>query len=99
MEIKTKFNLGDIVYYFDKNKIKEGKVDSVGISGFVSTEKSIMNISYTLYADNEGFKIKNEDQVFLNHASAIKNLLPNMIDIKDKKIVSTLKKEVEKLSK
>lgn len=49
MEVKSKFNIGDVVFHISDNKIKEQKVSGVGMS---VGERGVI-ITYTLSPGDE----------------------------------------------
>jgi len=49
MEVKSKFNIGDVVFHISDNKIKEQKVSGVGMS---VSERGVL-ITYTLSPGDE----------------------------------------------
>ncbi len=66
MEVETKFNIGDNVYFITDNKVQ--KMDITGISISVNGNES--NIEYTLHFDTN----INENLVFASKEELLKSL-------------------------
>ena len=66
MDIKTKYEIGQRVFYMDNNKVKEGTIDRIHIDAQYNANYNKVKISYRLfttakfYEDNELFPTKEE---------------------------------------
>ena len=66
MDIKTKYEIGQRVFYMDNNKVKEGTIDRIYIDAQYNANYNKVKISYRLfttakfYEDNELFPTKEE---------------------------------------
>ena len=66
MEIKTKYDIGQSVFYMDSNRVKEDKIDQIHIDARYNAEDIKVRMSYGLfnttkcYYDKELFPTKEE---------------------------------------
>lgn len=81
MKIETKYNIGDIVYYPEYNKVKQGKIITVDIK-FRSTEdknlKNCREINYGVLGTDMLDRIptmRNEYGLYTNREDAVKLLV------------------------
>ena len=81
MEIKTKYNINDKVYFIHGNKIIHNKITSIDISIYERNNKVIQNIRYTIDLGNlfgrricDTFTSRNEEELFLTKEELIKSI-------------------------
>lgn len=48
MELKTKFNPGDVVHFMFENKIATGEIEKVYIQAYVNKDQPVIKISYEI---------------------------------------------------
>ena len=74
MEVKTKYNIDDIVFYMQDNCIKSNKIDIIVIRQWKEDElNKYGSQSYIEYCGIGHFKLK-ENQVFASKEELLKSL-------------------------
>ena len=83
MKIKTKFNVGDVVYIV-KGIISKHCINGIEINAIGNTQKETQ-ICYRFRDGFSGSFLKHEDEVFSTKEEAIKYLNNNVLDNKNEK--------------
>ena len=72
MDIKTKYDLGQSVFYMDNNKVQEGKIDRIHIwVRYNGGEDNKVRISYSLFTTT---KFYGDKELFLTKEELLKSL-------------------------
>lgn len=81
MEIKTKYNINDEVYFINGNKITHNKITSIDISIYERKNVVKQIIKYTIDLGNifgrricDTFTSRNEEEIFSTKEELIKSL-------------------------
>lgn len=80
MEIKTKYNVNDYVYFIHGNKIRYNKIYRIDITIYEENDKVIPKIKYTIDLDIKTGRVcdtitsREEEELFATKEELIKNL-------------------------
>lgn len=73
MEVKTKFNIGETVWYYGTDGLKNFKIDSITIAVLSKTEYSVKYSN--AFVNGQGITVsKNENEVFESKEALISKL-------------------------
>ncbi len=77
MDLVTKANVTENVYFMNRNEIQSGTVNEIGIKVYFASDKEKIIITYKLIRDNGVIDTNwyDEDQIFLTAESLVKKLL------------------------
>ena len=71
MDIKTKYDLRQSVFYMDNNKVKEGAIDRIHIDAQYNAEDNKVKISYRLFTSAKYYE---DDEIFPTKEELLKSL-------------------------
>lgn len=71
MDIKTKYDIGQSVFYMDNNKVKEGTIDRIHIDAQYNAKDNKVKISYRLFTTAKYYE---DDEIFLTKEELLKSL-------------------------
>ena len=71
MEIKTKYDIGQSVFYMDNNKVKEGAIDRIHIDAQYNAKDNRVKTSYRLFTSAKYYE---DDEIFLTKEELLKSL-------------------------
>ena len=71
MDIKTKYDIGQSVFYMDNNKVKTDKIDQIHIDARYNAEDIKVRISYSLFTTT---KFYDDKELFLTKEELLKSL-------------------------
>ena len=71
MDIKTKYDIGQSVFYMDSNRVKEDKIDRIHIDARYNAEDIKVRISYSLFTTTKFYK---DNELFLTKEELLKSL-------------------------
>ena len=71
MDIKTKYDIGQSVFYMDSNRVKEDKIDRIRIDVRYNAEDIKVRISYSLFTTT---KFYIDEELFLTKEELLKSL-------------------------
>ena len=71
MDIKTKYEPGQSVFYMDNNKVKEGAIERIHIGVQYKWDDIKVRISYSLFATNKYYE---DDEIFPTKEELLKSL-------------------------
>ena len=71
MDIKTKYEPGQSVFYMDNNKVIEGAIERIHIGVQYKLDDIKVRISYSLFATNKYYE---DDEIFPTKEELLKSL-------------------------
>ena len=71
MDIKTKYDIRQSVFYMDNNKVKEGKIDRIHIDAQYNAKDNKVKISYRLFTTAKYYE---DDEIFPTKEELLKSL-------------------------
>jgi hypothetical protein len=80
MTIKTKFSIGDVVYFMYENKIHSDKIEAIKTSLYSDTSGNIEYIMKNIYNRNYLEITEKENKLFATKDDLYQNLLNNIVD-------------------
>lgn len=71
MDIKTKYGLGQRVFFMDNNKVQDGPITRIHIEVGYTTKDIKVKISYNIFSITKFYK---EEELFLTKEELLKSL-------------------------
>ena len=71
MDIKTKYDIGQSVFYMDNNKVKTDKIDRIHIEVRYDPNEIKVRMSYTLFPTTKSYI---DEELFLTKEELLKSL-------------------------
>lgn len=71
MDIKTKYGLGQRVFFMDNNKVQDGPITRINIGVGYTTKDIEVKISYNIFSTTKFYE---EEELFLTKEELLKSL-------------------------